>query len=245
MRTTYRHKLKTNEVANVIEQTVDWVTTNSQRLVAGIGLAALVGVAVGGYMFVQGRNQSAVGALVSEANLILSAPIEPPPPPGQPSTPGSYPTEQAKLEAALERFLAAAEGYSTTSAGLAARYQAAGVLALLGRPDEAIQRFDEVIELAGEGNVYAEMARLGRISAQAQASRYDEAIAALQELTGSTDGDVPADAMLMQLGRVYLMAGRTAEAQETFQRLLDEYPQSQFVPDAQREFDTLSLRGEA
>ena len=43
----------------------------------------------------------------------------------------------------------------------------------------------------------------------------------------------------MQLGRTYLAAGKRTEAQQTFTRLVDEYPESPFSGDARKELDTL------
>jgi len=241
MRTTYRHKLKTNEVASLIDRTVDTMMIHRRRVFAGLGLAVVLGAVIGGVMYRRSWTEAAVGALLGDASVILSAQVVPPPAPGQPETPGSYPSERAKLEAALETYLAAADGYPNTTAGISARYRAAGLLTLLDRPDEAVQQFDEVIARADPGSVYREMARLGKVSAQAQAAHYDEAIAALQDLSATPREDLPQDAMLMELGRVYLMAGRTAEAQQTFQRLLDEFPNSQFAAEARREVDVIKV----
>jgi outer membrane protein assembly factor BamD (BamD/ComL family) len=43
----------------------------------------------------------------------------------------------------------------------------------------------------------------------------------------------------MQLGRTYLDAGKRADARQTFNRLVEEYPESVFMTDAKRELDTL------
>jgi len=43
----------------------------------------------------------------------------------------------------------------------------------------------------------------------------------------------------MQLGRTYVDAGQSADAQQTFNRLVDEYPESPFTPDARKALDTL------
>ncbi len=43
----------------------------------------------------------------------------------------------------------------------------------------------------------------------------------------------------MQLGRTYLDAGKRAEAQQTFTRLVEEYPESPFTGDAKKELDGL------
>ena len=43
----------------------------------------------------------------------------------------------------------------------------------------------------------------------------------------------------MQLGRTYLDAGKRADAQQTFNRIVEEYPESPFTSDARKELETL------
>ena len=58
-------------------------------------------------------------------------------------------------------------------------------------------------------------------------------------LTQTASGPLPVDGVLMQLGRTYLDAGKRAEAQQTFNRLVEEYPESQYSGEARRELDNL------
>ena len=166
------------------------------------------------------------------------------PPPGQaveaPFTqpPGSYPSDTARLEAALSKFMAAADAYPSTASGITARYDAAGVLATLGQTDEAARQYREVIERAGS-RIYGQMARLGVADLQLGAGDYESAITSLEEATVPPDSDVPVDAILMRLGRAYRLAGKKPEALQAFTRIVDEYPGSLYVADARRELETL------
>ncbi len=93
----------------------------------------------------------------------------------------------------------------------------------LGRPADAVAEYQQVVERAGSG-VYGEMARLGVAEAQVRAGQYEQAINTFKELAQRKDGALPVDAILMQLGRTYVAAGKTADAQQTFNRLVEEYP---------------------
>ena len=86
---------------------------------------------------------------------------------------------------------------------------------------------------------YGQMARLGLAEAQARAGQYDQAINGFKELAQRKDGPLPIDGILMQLGRTYLEAGKHADAQQTFNKLVEEYPESPFTGDAKKELDTL------
>ena len=62
---------------------------------------------------------------------------------------------------------------------------------------------------------------------------------ALFYLAQRKDGPLPVDGILMQLGRTYLEAGKRSDAQQTFNRVVEEYPESPFAGDARREIETL------
>ena len=248
MKTTERHRLKENELVYMIEQALGLLGPNRRLALTILGVAILVGAAAGGYFIRRASVNGKAAALLGEAMTVMEMPVStaPAPVPGQsatpppPPAPGSYASERAKLEAALAKFLAAAEGYPKTDAGLSARYQAGGALTMLGRPADAAKRFQEVMDLAESNSIYAEMARLGKANAEAQTAKFDDAIKTYTDLSNNKDGDLPPDAMLMQLGRTYLLAGKTLEARTAFKRLLDEYPSSQFAAEAQREVDQLN-----
>jgi hypothetical protein len=107
----------------------------------------------------------------------------------------------------------------------------------LGRADEGIQRYREVIE-RGTGVVQA-MAKLGIADAQLAAGKYDDAVKGLKELTDQAGADTPADGVLMQLGRACRLAGKDADAKKAFQRVVDEFPQSIYAGEARREIESL------
>ena len=154
--------------------------------------------------------------------------------------PGSYPSDTARLEAALSKFMAAADAYPSTASGITARYHAAGVLATLGQTDEAARQYREVIERAGS-QIYSQMARLGVADLRLGAGDYESAIALLEEATVPPESFVPVDAILMRLGRAYRLAGKQLEALQAFTRIVDEYPGSLYVADARRELETLKV----
>ena len=165
-----------------------------------------------------------------------AAPLPPPP--------GSYATQQAKEEAALVKFLEAAATQPNGRVGLTARYHAATILAGLGRLDEAAEHY-EAVRAASSAGIYGEMARLGLAELDAMRGNYDAAITTWRDVAASPDGRVPADGALMQLAEVYTMAGNEAEAIETLNRIVNEFPLSQYATSAQQEIDRLEGRGVA
>jgi TolA-binding protein len=246
MKRAERHHLKENELAHTIGRVNDVFSTRGREIGYAIVGLLIVGIAIAGYVFWRGRTEAAAGALLAEALTIAEAPVTPPAatPPPQPGAtpptpaPGSYPTEQAKLEAALPKFLDVIARYPSTDAGLTARYQAACSLAELGRTAEAQTKYQEVIDRDGNG-IYGQMARLGLANLEVAGGQFDRAITIYKELTADRETHLPVDGILMQLGQAYARAGKTSDAKQTFTRVIDEFPQSLYAPQARQELSKL------
>ena len=230
MKRDERHHLKENEFARMVAQTGEGVRAHSR----GVGMAAVLILLalglVGGYFFWRNNREEKAGTLLAEAMATAQAPVQPPAI-GTPATAGTFATEQARTEAALPKFLAAADAYPTTDAGIEARYQAAATLAQLGRYAEAAQRFQEVIDRDSKG-IHGQTARLGLASTASLAGEHDKAIQQLQTMSAETAGAVPVDAVLAQLARAYERANRAAEATATWKRIKDEFPESIYFQEA-------------
>ena len=239
MKATERHHLKENEVAGWLRDAGEWFEGNRNLIVYGGVAIVLIAVAVGGTLAYRTMEAGkATGMLaeamsVAEAAVVSPAAAEPGKTPVQPA--GTYPSDRARLEAALPKLMAVAEAYPASDAGIIGRYRAAAALVALGRTAEGIQRYQDVVA-KGKG-IYQVMARLGIAEAQVRAGQFDQAIASYKEVAALNAEDAPADGVLMQLARAYRMAGKTDEAKKTFTRVADEFPQSPYASMARREID--------
>ena len=107
MRTSQRHHLKENELALAIGRANAWAGQN-QRTVTMVAIAlAVIGVAAIGVItwrnYVDGQSRALLAeAMVVDDARVVAAPADPTAPAPAPQ-PGSYPTEKAKLEAALPK----------------------------------------------------------------------------------------------------------------------------------------------
>ncbi|MGE5244667.1 MAG: tetratricopeptide repeat protein [Betaproteobacteria bacterium] len=239
MKRTERKHLKENEIEILARQARDLVEARKREVTAAIVALVVVGAVALGYYAWRQSLQTRAGAMLAQALAVEEVRVGPAAAPGGSAPPSpSFPTEQARDEAALAKFKEAADTYPSTDAGIFARYQQAALLVQLDRPADAIPVYQQVIAHAG-GNIYGEMARLGVAEAQARAGQYDQAIKSFQELVQRTDSRLPIDAVLMQLGRTYLDAGKQADARQTFSRLVEEFPDSPYTGEARQQLDSL------
>jgi predicted negative regulator of RcsB-dependent stress response len=233
-----REHLKHNEAADAVVAATSFASRHGRTLaLAAVALLLLVG-AVFGYRAFQARTEERAQGELAKAVEILNAPVAPPPAGGTLPA-GTYATEQARADAALTQLQATAEQYGRSDAGLRARYYAASLLAESNKPQEAAAAYEQVRDAAGASTLLGRMATLGLASMQVRQKQFDPAIKALQELSQRRDGPLPIDAVLVQLADAYQQAGRSAEASQTLQRVVDEFPQSPYAADARQRVQAL------
>lgn len=246
MKTTERHHLKDNELAMALTSAQGWIEQNQKTLLAIVAAIVVVGSGLAGYAAWQRSVDTKARTLLAEAMVIEEARVMPPGPPAGTTNdptaipgqaPGTYPNEKAKLEAALPKFIAAADAYPTTDSGLTARYHAATTLVTLARFDEAIKHYDQVI--ASGSGVIQRTAKLGKAEAQLRAGQFEPAIATLKAESEQANSTLPPDAVLMELARAYRLAGKTEDARKTLTQVVEQHAESPFAAEAKAELEKL------
>jgi predicted negative regulator of RcsB-dependent stress response len=248
MKRTERHHLKENELVHTIESAREFLDTR-QREITGvlIGIVVIV-LAVVGYTIFRQRTESRGSELLADAMVALNARVVPAgtgasgsdvPAAATLGATGTFSTEEAKLNAAVPKLKAAADAYPDSMSGITARYHLAGALTALGRHQEAIQAFDDVVKRGGANSLYGRMARLGRADTQARSGQLDAAIETWKDMAASTTDDLPVDAILMELARAYVQKGNTEEARKTFTQIVDKHPDSPYSAEARTELENL------
>lgn len=235
MKAGERHHLKTNEFAVRLARGTEIVATNRDRILIGGLVVALLIVAIAGYSWYRGNTTDKAEALLGAAMTTYEAPIVPAPTiPGASQQAGTYPTETARSEAALAAFQKIIDTYPSTSAAVAARYHRACALMALRQLPEAEQGFQAAVDSAGS-SIFGPMSKLGLAAVLASGSQFDKALPILEGLAADRDGMLPVDGVLMQLGRAYAQAGKAAEAKTAYKRVVDEFPDSNYVGQARQE----------
>jgi TolA-binding protein len=237
MKRTERRHLKQNELQSLTRRVQDTIEEHKNEATWVVTALVVIGVAAFGFWAWRERVESRVHALLADALVVQEARIGPP----AAATGGSgltFPTEKERAQAVVTKFKAAADAYPSTDAGLFARYQEASTQMTLGNTADAAKAYQQVIDQGGD-KLYGQMARLGLAEAHARSGQYEQAITAYKELVQRKDGQLPIDGILIQLGRAQRDAGRANDAQQTFNRIVDEFPDSPFNADAKRELDAL------
>ena len=246
MKTQQRHHLKENELVHGINVARDFLETRGKQVAMIAGAIVLVLVVVVGVVMFR-KSEGPADVALAEALVALNARVVPPSDPDAADLPqaatidntGSFATEAAKMAVAIPKLQAVADKYPNDEAGLVARYHLGGALAAVGRNEEAIKAFSDVASRAPKDSLYGHMAAMGLADTQARAGQLDAAIESWKKLADAKNPDLPADVILLELGRAYAAKGKAEEARKTFTQLLDEHPTSQYLSDARQGLDGL------
>lgn len=244
MRREERHHLKDNPLATALTRVQAALLVRGRTLAMAGAVVVVVAVAAGGYVLWQQQRASNAGELLSDALIVLNSAIAAAPEDAdgaeaaweQPA--GTYPSVEARLEAALERFTVAADSYPDLRAGVAARYEAAAALVELGRLDEAADAYRQVIAAAADP-LHAAVARLGLAETRILGGDAAGAVELLEQESMEAEAAVPVDAVLMRLARAYELSGQDADALAAFTRVIEEFPLSIYAAEARRKADAL------
>jgi TolA-binding protein len=248
MKTAERQHLKHNEVADIVARARASIDTAGPQVGRWALMALVAVILVAAFFGWRTYSASRASNLLADALAVDTAAVVPPPQPGStaPSTPpaGSFPTEQARREAAVVKFVEAATAYPSTEAGRLARYRAGALYAEMAKLADAEREFKALVDQGGD-SIYARMAKLALADLQVRQGQYEPAIATFRELSTRTDTDLPVDGILMQLARAQVLAGKKTEAMQTFRRVAEEFPQSPYGPDARTQAEKLEAGGGA
>ena len=247
MKTAERHRLKDNEVAEGLAFATDYWEGNQKTILQALGVVVVVALVAGAWWLYRHNQLENASALYADARITATAPVAPAPTaatPGQPAPvvpKDAFPNEAARRDAALKKFEAAAAAYPSTGPGLAARLQAASLLGEAGKLADAQKQLEEIVRLDGNG-LYGRMAKLGIATMQIDAGQTAPAITALEALSQRTDLEIPVDGVLMQLGRAYDKAGKSADAIRIYTRIGNDFPESPYASDARAEAERIKAK---
>jgi TolA-binding protein len=239
MKRTERQHLKDNELAHLAAGARELIESSGRSMLWVVIAVVVVVAAAGGYVGWKNRIEGRAHSRLAGALAIEEARVGPPAAFGSAAPSGlSFVSQREKSQAALTKYKEVADEFPTSDAGLYARYRQAATYMALGVPKSAAEAYQQVISQGGD-SVYAQMAKLGLAEAQAESGDFEPAITAFRDLSQRKDGPLPVDGVLLQLGRTQAEAGKASDAQQTFNRLVQEFPDSSFTADAKKELDAM------
>jgi tetratricopeptide (TPR) repeat protein len=221
VRSSTRHQLKTDEFRETTVETLNWAVEHRSKLVAaGIAAAVVLAVLIGGWTYINYRNQQARVDLASAFDK-YNAPILPA---GETAPPNvlTYNSPQDRAKAANADFTAIANKYSMTQSGRIARYFEGITLRDMGDNAGAERELSKIASSRDKN--MGGLAKLALANLYQDTSQVPKAIDMYKQLI-----DHPADSVgkwtaQFQLADLYKSNDQPQEARKLYQDLQKESP---------------------
>ena len=237
MRSYTRHQLKENAFAETTADTISWAVDHRSKLTAAaIALAIVAAVVVGGWAYVNYRNQQASQAL-ADALLKYQAPIRPA---GEPASPEvlSYASGAERAKAANAGFTAVADKYSFTRNGRIARYFEGITLHDMGDNAGAEKQLQEVAGSSFDKET-GSLAKLALGSIYEDTGKTQQAIDLFKALMEKPTTAVGKTTAQFELANVYENNHQPLEARKIYEQMQKDYPTSPVGQMAAQKLQTL------
>jgi tetratricopeptide (TPR) repeat protein len=220
-----RRDMKRNELAETVGKTVGYVSEHKKGVAEGVLIAIAAGVLVGGFFLYRAWAERSAGRDLSQGLTILGTPLLS----EQPEAAKTYPSA-AERRAAADKHFQKAAGRGSTSSGRAAQV----ILAANGadKPGQGVEVFEKAARQGkSESAAAAEIDAAKVLAAQGKTA---EAIERLNRAIESPATAAPKDALLFTLAQIFEQSGAPADARATYQRLINDYPNSPYRADARQ-----------
>jgi tetratricopeptide (TPR) repeat protein len=225
-----RKETKHDKFVDEMETAYEVARKNVRWILAGmVGIVVLIGVIVGVSLWLSSQEKKAQLRL-AEAIEILDTPL------GQPSSAGTYQTEQEKLDRAEPILREVADKYSGRDAADIAGLYLAGLEAGRGEVEPAIEKLRQFVA-SHPGHILAQSARISLYDLRLAAGESQQVIADLEKEISGTGSPLPTDISLAILARAHEAANQPERSRQAWQRLLNEYPDSAYTLEAQRKLN--------
>jgi tetratricopeptide (TPR) repeat protein len=233
-----RKDIKRDDFTAAVGRSVEYAGSHVRSIAYAVGgVLLLIALVVAFQFYRSGRREKANDALAG-AMKIYQAPVAPtgakPADPDQPS----FPTDAARRARAKELLARVHQDYGSTDAGDVAGLYLAQIAADEGRLDEARKLWSDY---AGDhqGTMLAAEARLNLLDLDRRQGKGEQVVQELRGMLEKGDAPLPQDMVLHELAATLEQLHRPQEAIQSYQRILDEFPQSPFRTEAQQKIAAL------
>ena len=223
MRSYTRHQLKQDSFRTSTTETISWAVEHQSKLIAaGIAVAVVVAAVLGGWWYVDYRDQQAQSQL-AQAIEKFNAPIRPA---GTPATSDmlSFASAQERAKVTNAEFTRIADKYSFTQSGRVARYFAGITLHDMGDNAAAEKDLKDVAD-----SRYKEISSLAKLALAGiyhDTGRDPQAIGLYKDLADHPTASVGKSTAQFLLASLYEEIHQPDQARALYQQMQKESPAS-------------------
>lgn len=234
MDSAHREDLKRNELEEVLGKGMHYAEDHKRMILYGVGgVLGVVLLAAGIFFWIgsrkDGANELLGQALRADGGEVVATGANP----ADPARP-TFASESARRARSKELFTELESRYGSTSTGRVAKLYLAQIAIAENDKEKAKQLWRAFLDAEPEGSLAA-AARINLYKLDREQGRGAELAEELKKMLEQDNKPLPSDVILYQLALTYEALGKSDDARTTYRRIVDEYPQSPYIADAQRE----------
>ncbi len=233
-----RRDMKRDDLSDAMERGVEYAGSHVKPILLAIGgILALVAL-FGAFSMYRGHRAEQANAALSKAIEIYQAPIDPTAAkPDDPEAP-TFADTAARQARAKTLFQELRDDYGSTDAGSVASVYLAQIALSENQPDQARELWNDFIGSHGD-HLLAGQARVNLLQLDRSQGKGEEVAQTLTAMLEQAEPPLPQDIILHELAITQAQLGKTTDAVQSYQRILDEFPQSPFAGDARQKISAL------
>ena len=226
MRAEVRHQLKEDRFREFTAEQAHWAVEHRDNLIkAGIALALVLVIGVGGWLYLGHRDELA-SAELSKAVRTYNTPIRPAGTPEQPNFP-SFVSATERATKAHQQFEAIASQYGHTKSADFARYFSG--LTAIDMGDNAAAE-SSLKQTADNGsNDLSTLAKMALASVYRNTNRDPQAIELYKQLSDKPSTTVSKQAAQVELAALYVSEQKTPDARKIYEQIQKDNPNTEFA----------------
>lgn len=234
-----RKEIKRDEFVATVGRTVEYAERHVWIVIGTVvALVVLGGLGWGGYIYLGHRAEKANQALVQAIRVYGAPVVGEGADPDHPRRP-TYSSVEERRRRARELFESLREEYRWTDAADVALVYLGNITLSEGDRQAARELWETFLEEQKKTALAAQV-RLNLLQLDRLEGKTEEVVASLRGMLEEPEPPLPIDLLLYELGVTLEELGRTDEAAAAYQRLVDEFPRSPYVAQAQGRATALS-----
>ena len=233
-----RQDMKRNELSTALGKGYDYAESHGRTILMAAGAVLALALLAGLFYVYRNSQAEKASTALARAIEVYQAPIDPAAPkPDDPVSP-TFADEAARQTRAKALFQELYEKHGSTVAGDIASVYLAQIAMAENQPERARELWNDFLDdnddhlLAGQTRV--NLLRLDRSQGKGQ-----EVAQTLTAMLDEAEPPLPMDVILNELASTQEQLGKTQEAVQSYQRILDEFPQSPYAQEARQKIGAL------
>ena len=233
-----RKDMKRDELSDVMERGVEYAGSHARTILLAVGAVLALVVLYAAFSTYRSHRAEQANEALTKAIEVYQAPIDPTAAkPDDPENP-TFADTAARQARAKTLFQELRDDFGSTDAGSIASVYLAQIALAENQPDQARELWNGFVESHGD-HLLAGQARVNLLQLDRSQGKGEEVAQKLTAMLEEAEPPLPQDIILHELAITQEQLGKTADAVQSYQRILDEFPQSPFATDARQKIGAL------